>query len=87
MQTINISNAEISTLESYWSRLKNLSVGAKLELISRLSSSLLSTTEDVSNTKTRWTSRFAGCWKDERTADEIVDDLRSARTSNRDVEL
>ena len=67
--------------------MKNLSVGAKLELISRLSSSLLSTTEDVSNTKTRWTSRFAGCWKDERTADEIVDDLRSARTSNRDVEL
>ena len=37
MKTINISNAEISTLESYWSRLKNLSVGAKLELISRLS--------------------------------------------------
>lgn len=87
MKTINISNAEISTLESYWSRLKNLSVGAKLELISRLSSSLLSTTEDVSNTKKRWTSQFAGCWKDERTADEIVDDLRSARTSNRDIEL
>lgn len=87
MKMINISNAEISTLESYWSRLKNLSVGAKLELISRLSSSLLSTTEDVSNTKKGWASRFAGCWKDERTADEIVDDLRSARTSNRDIEL
>lgn len=86
MKTINISNTEISTLDSYWNRLKDLSVGAKLELIARLSSSLLSKKEDVADKK-KWASRFAGCWKDERTTEEIVNELRGSRTFNRDIEL
>lgn len=40
--------------------------------------------EDAAEKK--WASRFVGCWKDERTAEEIVDELRS-RTFNRDIEL
>lgn len=78
MKTINISNTEFPTLENYWNRLKDLSVGAKLELILRLSSSILSNTEDVSEKK-NWVSRYAGRWKDDRTADEIVDDIRNDR--------
>ena len=27
-----------------------------------------------------WATRFVGAWEDDRTADEIVDDIRSART-------
>lgn len=35
-----------------------------------------------------WATRFVGAWEDSRTADEIVDDIRSARTANNiDVEL
>ena len=35
-----------------------------------------------------WATRFVGAWEDNRTADEIVDDIRSARTANNiDVEL
>ena len=35
-----------------------------------------------------WASRFAGTWKDSRSAEEIVSDIRSARTTNTfDVEL
>ena len=35
-----------------------------------------------------WATRFVGAWEDDRTADEIVDDIRSARTSNNiDIEL
>ena len=30
----------------------------------------------------RWADRFVGAWKDSRSADEIVDDIRSARTAN-----
>ncbi len=35
-----------------------------------------------------WATRFVGAWKDDRSADEIVDDIRNARTSNNiDIEL
>lgn len=35
-----------------------------------------------------WADRFCGAWKDDRSADEIVNDIRSARTANTiDVEL
>lgn len=30
--------------------------------------------------ETGWATRFLGAWEDDRTADEIVDDIRSART-------
>ncbi len=35
-----------------------------------------------------WADRFVGAWKDDRSAEEIIDDIRSARTANTiDVEL
>ena len=35
-----------------------------------------------------WATRFVGAWEDQRTADEIIDDIRSARTANNiDIEL
>lgn len=35
-----------------------------------------------------WATRFVGAWEDNRTADEIVDDIRSVRTINNiDTEL
>jgi hypothetical protein len=33
-------------------------------------------------TETGWADRFVGAWKDDRSADEIVNDIRSARTAN-----
>ena len=39
-------------------------------------------------TEAGWADRFVGAWKDDRSADEIVNDIRSARTANTiDVEL
>ena len=39
-------------------------------------------------TETGWADRFVGTWKDDRSADEIVNDIRSARTANEiDIEL
>jgi hypothetical protein len=39
-------------------------------------------------TSAKWTDSFAGKWQDERTAEEIVADLRSSRTlHHRDIEL
>ena len=33
-------------------------------------------------TETGWADQFVGAWKDDRSADEIVNDIRSARTAN-----
>ena len=59
----------------YWSELKDLSNEVKLELISLLSSSMRHPEED-------WTDDFAGKWKDDRTTEEIIDDIRAARNAN-----
>ena len=32
-------------------------------------------------------SAFAGKWIDTRTAEEIIDDIREARTSNEEIDL
>lgn len=56
----------------------------KLELIFRLSKSLLSKDQVADED---WASQFAGKWKDSRSAESIIEDIRSNRTSNREIEL
>lgn len=65
--------------------LKNLDSDIELGSMKQFSASLLAEddTLDVSN----WTSEFAGRWDDDRTADEVIEDIRGARTSNREIEL
>ena len=39
-------------------------------------------------TESDWATRFAGAWKDERSAEEIISDIRESRTANsRDFDL
>lgn len=39
-------------------------------------------------TETGWANRFSGAWKDSRSADEIIRDIRESRTPNsRDIDL
>lgn len=59
----------------YWSELKDLSNDVKLELISLLSSSMRHAEED-------WTEGFAGKWEDDRTTEEIISDIQTARNAN-----
>lgn len=80
--TPNIPSSEITI---YWNLLKNLSQEVKLELISRLSSSLL--TKEKENEVENWASQFTGAWDDTRSAEEIIEDIRNARTNNRDIAL
>jgi len=51
----------------------------------QVSASLL--VEDNTLGALNWISEFAGRWEDDRTADEVVEDIRGARTSNREIEL
>ena len=85
MPTMNISNSKTSISNTYWEMLKDLSSDIKLELIAKLSASLVAkdNTSDTSN----GTTEFVGRWEDDRTADEVIEDIRGARTSNREIEL
>ena len=63
--------------------LKGLGSDIKLRSIKQVSASLLA---DVPDTLLDWTSEFAGQWEDDRTADEVIEDIRGARTSNREIQ-
>ena len=82
----NVETTSSLVVARYWSELNDLSDNMKLELIIMLSRSLRN--RKTSKSSAHWADRFCGVWKDTRTADEIVDDIRSMRTANTfDVEL
>jgi len=47
-----------------------------------LSSSMTRPESPAAKPRKGWASRFAGVWKDSRSAEEIVEDIRAARTAN-----
>jgi len=85
----NVIPVSSPTAAKYWSDLKDLSDNVKLELITLLSSSMTRPVEEeTAKPHKGWASRFAGAWKDSRSAEEIVADIRAARTDNTfDAEL
>ena len=71
----------------YWLELKDLSDNVKLELITLLSSSMTHP-EEESDAGKGWTEKFAGKWQDDRTAEEIIEDIRAARNAHiREIKL
>ena len=71
----------------YWSVLKDLSNSVKLELITLLSNSVANSVLEPSDEK-GWTKSFAGRWQDDRSAEEIIEDIRASRNANiKDVVL
>lgn len=74
METTIVSTSS-PDINRYWPKLKDLSDDVKLELISLLSTSMLQTDND-------WVSSFAGKWEDDRTTEEILDDIYSARNAH-----
>lgn len=64
----------------YWYELKDLSNSVKLELITLLSSSM-SFSESEATEDEGWTKSFAGKWQDDRSAEEIISDIRAERKS------
>lgn len=65
--------------------LKNLDSDIELGSMKQFSASLL--VEDNTLDALNWTSEFAGRLDDDRTTDEVVEDIRGARTSNKEIEL
>ena len=73
-------------LNNLWTYIQGMSLKRKDR--EWLAGKLLEPIADDAKTETGWADRFVGAWKDSRSAEEIVDDIRSARTANTiDVEL
>lgn len=68
--------------DNYFGMIKNLSPDVKLELISRISDSLR---EPSSQENDSWKKLF-GVYDSKQTADEIIDDLKKSRFTNRQIE-
>ncbi len=85
MSTTTFSSGKPADANTYWNMLKDLSMDVKLDLIAKLSNSLRNKGSVADDT--HWASEFAGKWKDSRSTEEIIDDIRQARTTNREIDL
>ena len=68
----------INLIETYFGLLKNLSADSKLELIAKLSNSMKTT----KRTKDDSLKSLYGAFISKQSADEIIDDIKQARTFN-----
>jgi len=69
-------------VDNYFGIIKNLSPDVKLELISRISDSLRRTSNQENDS---WKNLF-GAFNSEQSAEEIIEDVRKSRFSNRQIE-
>ena len=79
-----MKGADINTtiIEGYLQLLDNLSPSSKLDIISRLTASVKS---DLKNKKASFSKAF-GAFQSEKSADEIISDIRRSRTFTRQIE-
>ena len=71
----------LSLVESYFRLMKNWDNELKKKLIVKLTRSI----DNKQKNKRDFSSCF-GAWVDDRTADEIIEDIRSNRVNNTEIE-
>jgi hypothetical protein len=76
------ADKNMTLVEGYLQLLENLSPSNKLDLISRLTSSVKS---DLKNRKSSFQKAF-GAFHSEKSADVIIEDIRNSRTFTRQIE-
>ena len=84
--TLYIMEISLNTTNNYWSILKFLSSDMKLELIAKLTNSLLSRNKKAKEIDA---SQFYGTWKDAdfpMDADEMVNEIKESRKFRNDIE-
>lgn len=79
MKTTQINT---TLIDGYMLLLHNLSPDNKLDLISKLTSSVKA---DLTNRKSTFKKSF-GAFQSEKTAEEIINEIRNSRTFNRVIE-
>lgn len=81
MKTQNINN---SITSFYIGLLKNLSHDNKLDLIEKLSNSMKG--ELIKSDKYAVLEKLFGSFESDKTAEQIIDEIRDSRTFNRQIE-
>ncbi|MCH8487594.1 MAG: hypothetical protein LAT75_12065 [Candidatus Cyclonatronum sp.] len=79
---MNTTDTNTKLINSYLSLIKNMSVSNKLDLISKLSSSMKA---DFDDAKVDFYDAF-GAWDEEESAEALVDAIKSTRTFMRKTE-
>ena len=77
-----IETSDSSILNSYWGLIKSLHTSWKLDLIDRLTQSIRQNLQQESNTM----KAAFGAWESEQSAEEIIQELRDSRSTNRQIE-
>lgn len=77
---MKISNSHV--LNSYWGLIKNLHISWKLDLIERLTQSIRQNLQQDPNTM----KNAFGAWKSDQSAEEIIQELRNSRNTDRQIE-
>ena len=75
-------NTNAIMIDNYFGLMRNLSKESKLQLISKLSNSLMEEPVEQEHA----VDRFFGAFKSEKSAEEIIKEIRESRTFNREIE-
>lgn len=76
----------INLTNYYWDLLKSLNDDVKLRLATRLTASVLEHRKDEATTDLteKMLAKHAGKWIDDRSAEEIISDMRKSRSAIRE---
>ena len=75
-----ISPIEVNLSKNYVMRLKQLSVEARMKAIADLQASLAETPQTSFDV-----NYFAGIWKNEQSAEDLITEIKENRKFNRDI--
>lgn len=76
---------KIDIAENIFRMVKNLSADVKLEIISKIADSLKEPKSKGEAKDESWKKLF-GAWESEESAEEIIEEIRASRYTNRQVE-
>jgi len=81
-ENMKMDDANTTLIDGYLQMLDNLSPSNKLDLISKLTDSIKS---DITDKKSSFKEAF-GAFESEKSADEIINEIRNSRTFTREIQ-
>jgi hypothetical protein len=80
---MSMKTNEVNIADNFFGLLKNLSSDVKLDLISKISESMKG--NKPGGRDNSW-KKLYGAFESNQSADEIIEEIRSSRYTNRDIE-
>jgi len=74
-----------NTIDNWWILLKDLNVDSRIELATRLINSL-KPNQDNEKSNEEWTKLFGSWASDSKSAEDMINEIKTSRFSNREIE-